>query len=964
MKKVNKSEQGAGNEYLGNKLRQYGFSVKEELYLSGSSYTTPILILFIRISSILFLLMCTYDLLFMPWNNMVGILTHYLPAVLLYIFFELSHLLKYKIAEGRLHFVLTLSFIIALLHYALISPEQVQQVYLFEAVLLTVLYYIVPGKDFSTALSLSLILSLFMISVMLFEPVRFDRRWILNLLFYHLLILGGLMLTYIVQELLGKMVRISSELSSQNSAFQHLKEEFCNTLDGLSLGVILLSKEGRILVYNERFKELSGNENLDSKREVSELRLFQREPEGKYYCSIIERQEALNEELRIEIGSRSLWLSIKGMQIKSRSGAGQYLLLLEEITEQKQNKLARDRLERHLEAVFNSESSIVLYERRGEEWYFTENIGHLTGWSAGELSRDRNFYESLVHAEDKPFIKGKYEKWIANGKEGILNIWYRVNRRDGEMIWLEERASCVTTEDGVEIITGILIDTTELKTTERELRRSEASLNRAQEIAHVGSWLCMMSDESVQVSEELRKILEIEAGSEVNWLDYKTFIHSDDLEELRWKLDEFEKKQKSSLMLEFRVLTARGNEREVRSQIHCYRAGETIQSIEGTVLDITEHKELERQLFQHQKMEAIGTLAGGIAHDFNNILNIIMGYASVIGEQLPNDSDLWHKFDRINAAAQRAKNLVTHILTISRQHESRKKAFMLKELLVEHLELLRAAIPASIAIERDLATESFIYGNADQIEQVVMNLCTNASYAMKEMGGKLWVRLADDGEYVRMEIEDNGDGIPPKVVSKMFDPYFTTKPKGEGTGLGLAIVKGIVEGLEGRIEVESERGEGALFKLWFPKYVPGEEKESEEAEEIEQEAAKLDQVRVMFIDDEEALVELFTYYLESNDMQVTSFGEGKSALEAMESNPRGWDILVSDVSLPGMDGLEILRRVREMNPRLPVILYSGFKKPKFKEKAEALGVNRILVKPVVPGDMLKEIRLLLDKEEN
>ena len=119
----------------------------------------------------------------------------------------------------------------------------------------------------------------------------------------------------------------------------------------------------------------------------------------------------------------------------------------------------------------------------------------------------------------------------------------------------------------------------------------------------------------------------------------------------------------------------------------------------------------------------------------------------------------------------------------------------------------------------------------------------------------------------------------------------------------------------------------------------------------------------MFIDDEEALVELFTYYLESNDMKVSSFGEGKSALEAMESNPKGWDILVSDVSLPGMDGLEILRHVRSMNQQLPVILYSGFKKPKFKEKAEALGVNKILVKPVVPGDMLKEIRALLNKEE-
>jgi len=262
-----------------------------------------------------------------------------------------------------------------------------------------------------------------------------------------------------------------------------------------------------------------------------------------------------------------------------------------------------------------------------------------------------------------------------------------------------------------------------------------------------------------------------------------------------------------------------------------------------------------------------------------------------------------------------------------------------------------------------LESESYIYGNSDQMEQVVMNLCTNASYEMKDGGGKLFVRLLDEDEYVRLEIEDTGDGIPEKVIKKMFDPYFTTKPKGEGTGLGLAIVKGIVDGLEGEIEVESERGEGTKFTILLPKYVPGREKEELNVTSAEVEEVKKEQIRVMFIDDEEALLELFEFYLESNDMKVSSFGEGESALEEMRANPANWDILVSDVSLPGMDGLEILGYVRDINPLLPVILYSGFKKPKFKERAEALGVSRILVKPVVPSDMLKEIKAVLNKEE-
>jgi len=190
-----------------------------------------------------------------------------------------------------------------------------------------------------------------------------------------------------------------------------------------------------------------------------------------------------------------------------------------------------------------------------------------------------------------------------------------------------------------------LIDTTELKATERELRISETSLTRAQEIAHIGSWLYIFSDQSMQISQELYKILEIDEIDKPKLVNYLDYVHPEDREQINWKLEELEKRQKQHMYLEFRVITAKGNEREVNVQIEASRVEDELVSIEGTLLDVTEHKELERQLFQHQKMEAIGTLAGGIAHDFNNILNIIMGYASVIGEQLPNDSDLWHKFD-------------------------------------------------------------------------------------------------------------------------------------------------------------------------------------------------------------------------------------------------------------------------------------------------------------------------------
>jgi CheY-like chemotaxis protein len=333
-----------------------------------------------------------------------------------------------------------------------------------------------------------------------------------------------------------------------------------------------------------------------------------------------------------------------------------------------------------------------------------------------------------------------------------------------------------------------------------------------------------------------------------------------------------------------------------------------------------------------------------------------MGYSKVIEEMLPNDGDLWYKFDRILAVAKRARNLVTHILTISRQHTPKREPIKVKEVLIEHLELLRAAIPSIIDIKPDLRSDSMIFGDPNQLEQIVMNLCTNSYYAMKPKGGKLNVRLFDLKEQVCLEIEDDGSVIPAEVLEKIYDPYFTTKPKGEGTGLGLAIVKGIVEELEGEIRVTSKKGEGSKFMILIPKY-KGEEfkKVLEEKEETEKTEQK-DKLKVLFLDDEVDLLELFTGYLGLNNMEADGFDDSYNALEAFQLTPDKWDIIVSDISLPGIDGMEVVRRIKKMNATIPVIMYSGFKRPNLEELIEELGIVKILLKPVFPDVMVQEIR--------
>jgi PAS domain S-box-containing protein len=962
MRETERDFERSPGEIFGEKLREFTYTPQEEIYLSGGSYADPILLVFIRVASIIFILSCVYDILFLPWNNLSIVLQHYLPGIALYIFFEITRLFGYDTNKERFHFILNLSLVIPLLHLTVAAPEVSQQVYLLIAVLLAGLYYIVPGRDFTITLAFSLIISLFFIASILYNEINFDNRWILYLLFFHLMILAGLMVTHLIQAMLRRLVRVSMELISQNKVFQHLKEEFCNTIDGLTLGVLLANEKGDILLHNERFLELSGNRDLDDIKSVRDIKIITAGKEQVISLDLLPGKSDIDEELRVQRTERNHWLRLKGFRIYPKLGEPQYLLLLEDITDQKQNELARDRLERHLEAVFSPDSSIILYERGEENIYFTDNVKYLTGYSAVELGQGEPGYESMVYSGDRPFIRKKYKNWCKAGKESILYLWYRLQRRDGYLIWIEERMSRIRSESGKEITTGILIDNTELKTTERMLRKSESSLKRAQEIAHIGSFRYAFAAREIEISDELCRIFEFEDADEIDWKSYKNYIKPEDIEEFNWKLERVLSGYEQIFSMEFRIRTVKNIEKVILLQMEFYWKGAAIISVEGSVMDITTRKELERQLFQNQKMEAIGTLAGGIAHDFNNILNIIMGYSSVISEQLPNEGDLWHKFDRINAASKRAKNLVGHILTISRQHESRRHAINLKELLTEHLELLRAAIPSVIDIRKELRSDSYIYGDPDQIEQVIMNLCTNASYAMKARGGRLIIRLADEDDFVRLEVEDTGGGIPSSVREKMFDPYYTTKPKGEGTGLGLAIVKGVIDGMDGRIKVESQKDEGTLFCIWFRRYEPGSRIDDEMKENIELDEPVSEKPRVMFIDDEEALLELFENYLENSGLEVKTFNEGISALAAMEENPSAWDILVSDVSLPEMDGLEIVRRMRIINPALPIILYSGFKHPAIIEQAKKSGVNKMLVKPVVPMEMLKEINKILNRD--
>jgi PAS domain S-box-containing protein len=340
---------------------------------------------------------------------------------------------------------------------------------------------------------------------------------------------------------------------------------------------------------------------------------------------------------------------------------------------------------------------------------------------------------------------------------------------------------------------------------------------------------------------------------------------------------------------------------------------DNIKGYRGIIRDITKQKELERQLLQAQKMEAIGTLAGGIAHDFNNILGAILGYTeltiAIVEEDRNEKTIIRRNLEQVYRASLRAKDLIQHILTFSRQSDHKPQSLKFNLILKEALKLLRASLPATIDICQEIDTNSqYILGDPTQIHQIIMNLCTNAYDAMREKGGVLKVQLNSveineeqsvaninitPGKYLKLTVSDTGMGINDEIIKRIFDPFFTTKEAGAGTGLGLSVVHGIVKNHYGEITVESKPRRGTTFNIYFPEFEPKEENASVENQEL-----LIGTENILYIDDEESLVQTGKQILEKLGYKVTGKTRSNEALELFKQYPEQFDLVLTDQMMP------------------------------------------------------------------
>ena len=689
------------------------------------------------------------------------------------------------------------------------------------------------------------------------------------------------------------------------------------------------------------------------------------------YVSHFDRREPFSMEYRLRKANGEYgWIQDLGNPRYDSEGrfAG-YIGFCYDITDRKRaDKLLRQSEERFLLAMKASNDGLFDWNLETNEIYYSPAWKKMLGYEDHELPNDFSIWENYTESEDAK-KSWELQKQLISRQIDRFVLEFKMKHKDGHWVDILSRAEAVFDDSGQAVrIVGTHTDISESKRAQESLRASE---ERNRQIIHSsldGFWRVDTQYRLLEVNDAYCRM---SGYSRAELLTMSV----PDLEALEAPEEVAARTRRIMASGADRFTTSHrrkdGGIFEVEASIQ-YRSGSDGGEFVVFLRDVTEKRQLESQLRQAQKLEAIGTLAGGIAHDFNNILGAIVGYSEILRDDLAPDSPSRHDIDQVLIASHRAKDLVKQILAFSRQVEDQKIPVHPAVIAKEAVALLRSSLPTTITIKQEIDPDAgMVLADPTQLHQIVMNLCTNAFHAMEVRGGTLTITLQNillseedlatqpdlkPGKFVQLLVKDTGEGIPQEIRERIFDPFFTTKEVGKGTGLGLSMVYSIVKSSGGSITCDTKIGEGTEFQIILPALERHPERDNGPAE-----ITPHGREQILFVDDEEMLADLGQAMLQRLGYQVTTKRNSLDALATFEKQPDTFDLVITDQTMPGITGVDLARRILQIRPRMPIILCTGYSSQVSKEMAESYGIRGFVFKPMAKKEIGELIRKILDE---
>ncbi|HVU15312.1 MAG TPA: PAS domain-containing protein [Candidatus Didemnitutus sp.] len=611
------------------------------------------------------------------------------------------------------------------------------------------------------------------------------------------------------------------------------------------------------------------------------------------------------------------------------------------------------------------------------EFYRNPRYAEIIGYMPAELPPDRHIWLSFGHPDDIAGTNTALAEHL-EGRTVVYQSEYRLRHRDGQWVWVLDRGKVVARDPrGQPLrVVGTQTDITPRKQLEERLRHGEEMSLQLGRLAQIGAWEWDLGTSHLTWSPEMFRIHEVELGYEPTLAKslefYPTQARSSLSEALQHAVRAGE-----GFDFELPFTTARGSKLWVRVLGRAeFKDGRAIR-IYGAFQDITARRDaeemrrqLESQLFQSQKMETLGTLAGGIAHDFNNLLTGILGYQDLALDSVPEGDPARNYLAVAREASMRARELVDQILTFSRQTDSEKVPVNLSQVVEDARRFLRATVPATIRIDVEITPGCGpVLADATQIHQVLLNLGFNATHAMQASGGVMRMALepvvldpaaaglhhVEMGRYSRLTFSDTGHGMDAETCKRIFDPFFTTKEVGQGTGLGLSVVHGIIQAHRGSISVQSAPGKGATFTMLLPEA----REDATELESLDTSMPRGHGELIAVVDDEDIVRSFAQMALEKLGYRVMAFDTPALCLEALRRTPSDYSILLTDQTMPVMNGIELATEIRSAVPSLPIVIMSGYFSRISPEKLAQLGHVSLLSKPFTNEELARTMHKAL-----